>query len=124
MGYESRLYVVNKHDWGIGKSLGENKVWGEVIATFNLCVVPDVAAAMKAYPATNAYFYLDGGGGERVLEDNYGEPLAEIPIADAVGILEKAAANEDYRRFAPCIQMLKGFSPEQWDDLVVLHYGY
>ena len=119
MGYESRLYVVNKHSWGI-----ENKVWGEVVATFNLCVVPDVSVAMKAYPATNAYIYLDGGSGERVLEDSYGEPLAEIPIPDAVAILEKAAAGDVYRRYAPCIQMLKGFVPEQWDDLVVLHYGY
>ena len=30
----------------------------------------------------------------------------------------------NYRRYAPCLGLLKGFEPDKWDDIVVLHYGY
>ena len=51
MGYESRLYVVDKH--------GEN--YGEVIAMFNLCVVPSVSTKMMHYPKTNLHIYAEDG---------------------------------------------------------------
>ncbi len=46
MGYESRLYVVDKLD-----------DYGEVITVFNLYKVPSVANKMRKYPATNLHIY-------------------------------------------------------------------
>lgn len=123
MGYESRIYVVDKCN--VPQEInGKDYVWGEVIASFDLCKVYDVSDRMRQYPATDAYIYADDGD-TRIIEDCYGEPLREIPIADAVKIIKDAAAKEpSYRRFLPCIRMLEAFNPAQWDDLAVLHYGY
>lgn len=113
MGYESRLYVVDKHC--------EN--YGEVIAMFNLCAIPSVSTKMMHYPKTNLYIYAEDGG-TKIIKDCYGKPLTEIPIKDAISIIEEAAADSSYRRFEPCLNMLKGFELNRWHNLVVLHYGY
>lgn len=120
MGYESKLIVIDKSDIFDSEL---NMRFGERIATFDLCKVPSVARDVRNYPDTDTYFYADGGDAQ-VTEDLYGEPLKEIPIPDMIQILEKAAVSENYRRYAPCIQMLKGFDLAQWKDLVALHYGY
>lgn len=122
MGYESRLFVVNKTNQHGGDDKSKI-VWAEKIASFNLCKVCDVSDKMRKYPATNAYIYADDGNTE-IVSDAYGEPLREIPISDAIKIIEDAAKIDNYRRFAPCLQLLKGFDPSEWGDLVVLHYGY
>lgn len=121
MGYESRLYVVEKSR--CSKELIDKKEmnWGEVVAVFNLCVVPDVSYRMRDYKPTDCFIYDNN---EKLLEDKYGESLKEIPLADAIQILEEAAKEEGYRRWNPCIQMLKGFNSNEWNNLVVLHYGY
>lgn len=122
MGYESRLFVVNKTKQH-GLDDKSKMVWAEKIAFFNLCKVYAVSDKMREYPATNAYIYADDGN-TQIISDDYGEPLREIPIADAIKIIEDAAKNDNYRRFSPCLQLLKGFDPSEWGDLVVLHYGY
>lgn len=119
MGYESRLYVVRKGNI-LENINGKEMVWAEKIAIFNLCKVPAVSDKMREYPNTNAFIYE---GDDEVTKDCYGEPLKEIPLCDAIEILEEAAKNSSYRRYDPCIQMLKGFDPSQWGNLVVLHYG-
>ena len=117
MGYESKLYVVDKHDWKFA-----NKKWGEVIAMFDLCSVPRLN--FSSYPATDCYIIADDGNTE-ITEDRYGDPLKEVPIQDAINMIEKAIETEDYyRRYKPCLDMLKGFNPDNWGNLVVLHYGH
>ena len=120
MGYESRLYIVQKHTYHERKSDG--KVWGEIIAIFNLCVVD---LDLHKYPHTNCYIYSDDGN-TTIEEDKYGVPLKEIPIPDMIEYIEEIQKTEDgsYRRWQPCLQLLKGFDESQWDKLVVLHYGY
>ena len=122
MGYESRLYVVQKFD---GSSFRDDgKCWAEVIAVFNLSKVYPVSNIIRnKYPDTNCYFNVFESD-EDVVEDLYGSPLKEVPISDMIDILENAMQKEDYRRFAPCLGLLKGFNPEEWDNLAVLHYGY
>lgn len=122
MGYESRIYVVNvTHGW-LEDVDGEDMFYAETIAKFNLCVVPEVADKMRKYYDSNIYI-LEGD--ERVFEDCYGDRLPVIPIGDAIQIIEDAMAEDDYyRRYAPCLEMLKAFNPEDWEDLKVLHYGY
>lgn len=118
MGYESKLYVVDKHHhmkW-------RDKFWGEVIATFDLCKVYNLD--FGKFPATDCYIYADDGNTE-IREDCYGDPLREIPIKDAIKMLEEVIKKVDYyRRYQPCLSLLKGFNPDDWEDLVVLHYGH
>lgn len=127
MGYESKLYVVDKMDSYIDVDIDCRTVkrmcYGNVVAMFDLCKVPDIPAAIKSYPDTDAYFYE---GGQRIVDDEYGKPLKEIPIKDMIEIVKKAARNDrnEYRRWKPCLALLKGFSGEKWKGLVVLHYGH
>lgn len=121
MGYESRLYVVEKSSC----VCEEDMRYGEVIAMFNLCKVPTVARVMHNYPPTDTFIY-DSSGNDKILEDCYGESLKEIPLGDAVEIIETAMQEEDYRRFLPCYVMLKSLqlNKNHWREIVVLHYGY
>ena len=86
MGYESRLYVINKSTLTEDIN-GKKMYWAEVVATFNLCVAGTVIE-MCEYPETDAYFY---DGNTLVTEDKYGEPLKEVPVKDAIEIISKAA---------------------------------
>lgn len=120
MGYESRLYVVNKTT---SKNFEGTHFYAEKIATFDLSKTGEYDVFHK-YPATDCYIYADDGNTE-ILKDCYGEGLIEIPIPDAIKILEDLIAKyPNYRRWQPCLSLLKGFNLEQWDNLVVLHYGY
>lgn len=119
MGYESRLYVVNKHE----KFSSEYRCWGEVIAMFNLCKAYGVSDKMRKYPETDCYIFADDGNTE-IVEDKYDDVMKEIPIDDAIKIIEEVSMNDNYRRYAPCLALLKSFDKSQWENLVVLHYGY
>ena len=119
MGYESRLYIVEKSSTSV---FDNEKRWGEVIAMINMCKMgKDFVTAICNYPPTDCYIY---NGDEKITEDCYGDPLLEIPVTDMISILEKLAEKEDYRRLKPAIGLLKGFVLREWDNLVVLHYGY
>ena len=122
MGYESRLYVVEKSRHIYPSDNG--MVWGEVVAMFDLCKCYPVSGELCKYPNTNAYIYADDGN-TKILEDKYGEKLKEIPIKDTIKIIKKAIKNDDgYRRYKPFLKLLEGFNLDEWNDLVVLHYGY
>ena len=127
MGYESRLYIVEKSDYYSKVDVGFKEVkrmcFGEVVAMFELCKVPEIPSVIESYPDTDTYIYE---GEERIIDDKYGKPLKEIPIKDMIEIVKKAAENDDnkYRRWKPCLALLKGFNGKQWQDLVVLHYGH
>lgn len=124
MGYESRLYVVNKSDYGFERDFDGKKLkYAEVIASFELCKVYEVSDKMRMYSDTDCFIY---DGDEELIEDKYGNTLKEIPIADAIAIIEEAAESEGYayRRYQPCLSLLKGFDTSEWRNLVVLHYGH
>lgn len=127
MGYESRLYIVKKSDiWHkVDTTNGDVKDmrWGEVIAMFDLSNVGGLREAIKNYPATDTFIYV---GENQEIDDCYGDPLKEIPIKDMADIIEKIAEDDKwrYRRFKPCIQLLRGFEENKWRNLAVLHYGH
>lgn len=118
MGYESRLYVCEKRNV-VGLS---GKIWYEEIASFNLSKACEVSTKMRNYPATDGFIFADDGNTE-ILEDEYADPLKEIPIDDAIEILQHASETH-YRRYKPCLELLRGFDRNEWGELVVLHYGY
>ena len=114
MAHESRLFVVKGND---------SSWYGEKVAMFDLCSVPSCYDKFRTYPATKLEVYLENGD-FRTTEDKYGEPIREIPLKDAIEIIENASAYDNYRRFGPCLALLKSFDEMQWGELVVLHYGY
>jgi hypothetical protein len=123
MGYESKLYVVEKHR--SFDDIDGNKTYSQVIAMLDLCKYYPISSVRKNYPATDCYFYADDD--TKVLEDKYGDPLREIPIEDVIEILEKdLERGSDYRRIYPTLAALKALNEHkhQWKELTVLHYGY
>ena len=121
MGYESRLYVLRKSKSQTSPESGLR--WAEKIAVFNLCKVPAVSDKLRAHKSTDSFIYADDGNTE-IVKDDYGETLKEIPLADAIKILEDAATKDDYWRYKPCIALLKAVQEYGQGDIVFLHYGY
>lgn len=123
MGYESKLYVVHK------SSLEPNEkgyTWAEMIASFNLCRVCNnlMTNIVDKGKKTDVYFY---DGNKEIYEDKYGEPLTEFSINEMIEMIENAMQYTDYRRYYPCLAMLRSFydNQKQWGEgLIVLHYGY
>lgn len=113
MGYESRLFVVKKYGTG----------WAEVMGMINMCKVYPMSDVMRRYPKTECYIYMSDGQ-TKIEEDMYGEKLKEIPLDEAIMIVERAQ-NKDpgYVRYEICLDMLRAFQKYS-GDLVVLHFGY
>lgn len=123
MGYESRLYVVDKHKDMKSDDLG--LVWATVIAVYDLSKAgEDFVHKVSAFPDTDCYIFADDGNTE-ITEDCYGDKLKEIPLNQMISILAyEIGANSYYRRLKPILALLTAFNPNDWDDLVVLHYGH
>lgn len=123
MGYESRLYIVDKHKDMKNEDLG--LVWSSVIAVYDLSKAGEnFVSKVRAFPDTDCYVYADDGN-TQITEDCYGDKLKEIPLNEMIAILAyEIGANSYYRRFKPILALLMAFDPKDWDNLVVLHYGY
>ena len=121
MGYESKLYVVEKSSL---PAMTNGKKFGQIVAMIDMCSLgDDFLRVLNEYPSTDCYIYADSYD-EPTVEDRYGHELVEIPIKDMIDILDELSQETDYRRFAPAIGLLGGFNLDEWGDLVVLHYGY
>ena len=123
MGYESRLYVVDKYKNMKNEDLG--LVWSSVIAVYDLSKAgEDFVRKVRAFPDTDCYVYADDGN-TPIVEDRYGAKLKEIPLNEMIAILAyEIRANSYYRRLKPILALLMAFDPRDWENLVVLHYGY
>ena len=121
MGYESRIYVVNKTN--ILEEHG--KFYAQEIAKLNLCKCGDFCDVFQK--ETDSYIYADDGN-TPIFADKYDEPLKEASLDDVIAWLqEKINSGNDYRRFNVALALLKSFQTDQWgqgDNIVVLHYGY
>ena len=127
MGYESKLYVVEKTGC-IDDFNGKSKRYARVIAMFDMCRIDFLSEALREAPETDCYVYADDGN-TPILKDCYDKPLTEVSIDEAVDILYASSVEgETYRRIYPVLSCLKTFSDQQkngvWKNLVVLHYGY
>ena len=125
MGYESKLFVIEKSELR-GSQKREDMKCAQIVAMFDLCKV--YAINFSKYPPTEHYIFAENGD-EETLKDKYGDPLRELTLSEAVAEIEQAMEKEpSYRRWKPCLAMLKEFrdtNEAQWDnELAVLHYGY
>ena len=130
MGYDSRIYIVDKScadirmDVVVDDVNYGNRKWAEVIATIELGKYPTIADFMRNQPETDSYIYgVDSH--EMIVEDCYGKVMTECSVDELLEVVQKEIdSGEDYRRLAPLYGLLKGFKPVQWHDLRVLHYGH
>lgn len=117
MGYESRLYVVNRVE---GTWTGES--WGERLATFNMCSVgwnPDKIFTMPIdFPI--GYDKND----KPIYDDMYGKRCGMASVTDVISAIEALEEREHYRRFSPLLGFLRGLDESEWDALRVVHFGY
>ena len=129
MGYGSRLYVVDKHSGNTALVTEDGKEWKwtSFLARFDLsCVGNECSELWSGGKETDCTFSGIKPNGEcgDVFEDCYGMPLKEHTVKDTIRILMKGEAKEHYRRYSAPIAYLMAIDESEWDDIVVLHYGY
>lgn len=125
MGYESRLYVVEKTN-----VIDAEKRYARVIAMFDMEKFTFLSDVLRTCPETDCYFYADDGN-TQVLEDSYGRPLTEAPVYKVIDILGDILTNDqDIRDYDGCmrtlaaLEYLKAIHTTRKRNIVVLHYGY
>ena len=119
MGYESKLVVVKKWNFDSTDS------FGETIAELNLCGMPNsffpVSETFENEIEEGKYIYMNN---EEVSDDKYGEKIRYTSVEKLLKVLYKCEAEEHYRRTEMAINLLKSFTTNDWEDVVVFHYGY
>ena len=127
MGYETRLYIVEKSTSPSIYDKNKGKVWGDVIAMFDLRKCYSLSDRLRNCPSTNCYIFAEDGDTE-IVEDLYGEPLKEATIEQAILYINKAWEETEYRRLLPVSAFLNTIQAQKeagkWGELAVLHYGY
>lgn len=121
MGYESRLYVVNRVEIKFNGEL--YRVWGEKLARFDMCCIglynPEFVFAT---PIDFPIEYDDND--EEVYDDMYGKRCGMASVSAVISAIEALEEREHYRRFKPLLGFLKALDESEWDDLRVVHFGY
>lgn len=124
MGYESKLYVMNRNEYEYVNRDGEERkdVYAIEIARFDMCKMVPSFRDLFTEPTD---FDVYGDGGEPIKADCYGVALAYAPARKVAEWLEGEIGRDDYRRLKPLLAFLKAAEAEHWDgELVVVHYGY
>lgn len=123
MGYESKLYIVEKSNLTPDK---DGKRYADVIVMFNMRKFYELSDILREQKETDCYIFADDGN-TKILEDRYDQKLTESSIPFVISILEKILkSGEGYRRIYPLLNALKAFNEQKdkWGELAVLHYGY
>ena len=126
MGYESKIYIVEKTNCSWAEENGMK--YARVLAMFDVSKFYELADWFSNKPATKHYIYADDGDTE-IIEDRYGDTLKEASAKEVIDKLERIVEVKngvDYRRIFPLLAALKAFETQsnQWGDIAVLHYGY
>ena len=126
MGYESKIYIIEKTKYSWDEDNGMK--YARVLTMFDVSKFYELSDWFRNKPATKHYIYADDGDTE-IIEDRYGDTLKEASVEEVVNRLERIVAVEnevDYRRIFPLLAALKAFETQsnQWGDIAVLHYGY
>ena len=121
MGYESKFYIIEKNNHFLKNDKGF--MFAQCLACFKMSKMGSIEW-LSRFPKTDYFIYADDGNTE-IINDEYGDPLIEIPINDLIEIIENDEELKEYRRTAPFLALLKGFDQSKFPyGLAVLHYGY
>ena len=128
--YEHRLYFVNAPT--IKAPNGSESIFPVVVAEYECgCMPYDFLYLFSVCEKIN--FDLDVVGcndqGEEVMVetklDKYGAHCRMVKPDLIIKYIENHNDElKDYRRTAPLLGLLKGFDMDQWENLVVVHYGH
>ena len=124
MGYESKIYIVEKTNCSYSKENGMK--YARVLAMFDVSKFYELSDWFRNKPDTKHYIYADDGD-TQIIEDRYGDTLKEASVKEVIDRLERIVENGiDYRRIFPLLAALKAFETQsnQWGNIAVLHYGY
>ena len=120
MGYESKIYIVEKTRSRYDENSG---VWAKVVAMIDMGKVYPLSDQLKKSPKTDCFIYADDGN-TLILEDCYGDPLTETSISKAIDMVEKAMKMDGYWRYHILLAALKAAEKYSSPNTVVLHYGH
>ena len=120
MGYESRLFIANASKVSYDTDAPKQ---AETIAVYDCCVMSPVFVKRFDKPVDFTLYGCESG---RITEDKYGKPLMYATLDETIACLERYASEQHYRRVAPILGLLKAFkeNEKEWDNIVVVHYGY
>ena len=117
MGYESRLYVVNRVE-----NVWTGGLWGDKLAVFNMSCVGWNPDKIFTEPIDFVLMYDDDGN--PVYDDKYGKRCHMASVSTVIEAIERLEETDHYRRFKPLLGFLKSLDESEWDDLRVVHFGY
>lgn len=121
MGYESRLYIVDKRVIPARKDGCADDVYAAKIAQFNMSCMESSFRNIFNNPLD---FDFIGENDEDLTVDNYGDKVKYSDVQPVIEWLKESTKREHYRRTAPLIAFLEALKPEEWEHLIVIHYGY
>ena len=117
MGYESKLIVVEKWKFANSDSLGET------IAELNLSKMGN-----EFFPINETFemevdkpIYLNG---KEIITDKYDDKLRCTSVEKLLKVLYRCESERHYKRTELAINTLKTFQSKDWENVVVVHYGY
>ena len=121
MGYESRIFIVNRNE--INYNNGTPYVWAEKIADIKMSCMYD--GFTDLFDKEIDYELYINNGDEKTQTDKYGDIMTYTDCKTVIDYLEKLIADgEDYRRLGLLLGLLKGIDESQWNEIQVVHYGY
>ena len=126
MGYESKIYIIEKTNCSWAEENGMK--YAKVLAMFDVSKFYELSDWFRNKPATKHYIYADDGD-TQIVEDKYGDTLKEASVKEVIDKLERIVEVKngvDYGRIFPLLAALKAFESHsnQWGNIAVLHYGY
>lgn len=118
MGYESKIIVAEKSDWGCGEihyfpvaEVDLSKAGNDFLEIYN----------KFGKPIENEFFYE----GDFIEKDKYGDICKEVDIEVLKDGLNKIVTKDKYRRYTILKGLLDSFNPyDLWDKIVCIHYGH
>lgn len=131
MGYESKVYIVERKEWQNEKT-GKKTVFGDVVAVFDLSKMGGPGIAQEFYGAFKRPIdyeitvNVDGDTIEPSNVDRYGEHMRAADIKELIDALAESEKREHYRRIPPLCAMLGAFllNAGEWEGLEAVHFGY
>ena len=121
MGYESRVFVVNRNE--INRGIDAPYVFAEKIADIKMsCMWHGFRELFNK--KIDYELYIDNEN-EATQTDKYGDAMTYTNCQTVIDYLEKLIANgENYRRLSLLLGILNGIDESQWDEIQIVHYGY
>ena len=123
MGYESKLYVVNK--WTIENmkdEKGNDYTSYEILGSINGSYL-DIDFEKLFLKKFDGELY-DFVCSDYIKEDKYNRPLTYDTLDNVLNWVIGKKEIEHYRRYDLIYGMLNAINPKDWDEIIIVHYGY